>query len=80
MSPRVSSASRVTVVSAVGTIARAAPRALVGREAALGLGFSRFVPVPELIRHVGVEAERAARVIAGEMRQRVARPHRSRGR
>jgi hypothetical protein len=64
MSPRVSSASRVTVVSAVGTIARAAPRALVGREAALGLGFSGSVLVPEQIRHVGVKAECAARVIA----------------
>jgi hypothetical protein len=67
-------------VAAVGAIACAAPRAVGDPEAALGLGFSDFVPVPEQIHHVGVKAERAARVIAAETRQRVARPHRSRGR
>ena len=41
---------------------------------------SRVTVVPEQIRHVGVEAGRAARVIAGETRQRVARAHRSLGR
>lgn len=54
---------------------RGAPRAVGGDEAAPGLRFIGFVPVPAQIRYLGVEAKRAARLIARQTRHsREARP------
>jgi hypothetical protein len=47
---------------------RGLPRALGGREAAPGLRFIGFVPVPGQIRYVSVEAGRATRETARKMR------------
>jgi putative flavoprotein involved in K+ transport len=70
---------RCGLESLVGHLAvldeRGAPRAVGGREAAPGLRFTGFVPVPGQIRYLGVEAKRAARAIARQTRHsRKARP------
>jgi putative flavoprotein involved in K+ transport len=70
---------RCGLESLVGHLAvlddRGVPRAVGGREAAPGLRFIGFVPVPGQIRYLGVEAKRAARAIARQTRDsREARP------
>jgi cation diffusion facilitator CzcD-associated flavoprotein CzcO len=63
---------RCGLESLVGHLAvldeRGVPRAVGGREAAPGLRFIGFVPVPAQIRYLGVEAKRAARAIARQTR------------
>jgi putative flavoprotein involved in K+ transport len=51
---------------------RGVPRALDGEAAAPGLRFVGFMPLPAQMRHMGFEAKRAAKAIAGEMRERPA--------
>jgi hypothetical protein len=47
---------------------RGRPRAVGGREAAPGLRFIGFVPVPAQIRYVDIEAKHAALEIARQTR------------
>jgi hypothetical protein len=49
---------------------RGVPQALDGEAAAPGLRFVGFMPRPAQMRHMGFEAKRAAKAIAGEMRER----------
>jgi putative flavoprotein involved in K+ transport len=51
---------------------RGVPKALDGEAAAPGLRFVGFMPLPAQMRHMGFEAKRAAKAIAGEMRERSA--------
>ena len=51
---------------------RGAPGVVGGRAPAPGLRFVGFVPRPGQLHHMGVEARRAARSIARELRRRPA--------
>jgi hypothetical protein len=47
---------------------RGVPRAVEGEPAAPGLRFVGYMPLPAQMRHAGLEAKRAAKAVARELR------------